>query len=112
MAQVFSAQTSLSADGVNVILLSANDAAVAYNPVEPLTGLLTTYVLPDGTIILIDDAYINSSMLVLQAPLEAKQFTLITILSGGNFEVTPLSATVGLQVWTPRDRRMHWLGYY
>lgn len=111
MAQTFLSQTSLSSDGINVIVLSANDAAVAYNPQSPLTGTLTSYVF-NGTVVLIDDVYIGSTMAVLKVPEENKQFSLVTLLSAGNYSVTPLSALAGVQIWTPRDRIMRLLGYY
>lgn len=107
MAETFLSQTSLSADGINVINLSGTDAAIAYNPVSPLNGVLVTLTTPGGSTVFIDTAYVGSNLLVLSTPLDAGGFTAFTLLSGGGINLLGPD----FFVWTDRQRRLRWLGY-
>lgn len=103
--------TQLSALGVNVISLSTNDKGIAFNPVTPLTGLLTNVTL-QGSLFRIDRAYHNSTMALIKVPLNNIS-TYTVYIHNSSLSVAPASAiSVGETDVIDQDGRRKWVYGY
>ena len=96
--------TSLSANGVNVISLSTNDVGICFNKKTPTGNLINTNVY--GSIFRIDRVYHLETFSVITLGGLSNTFT---FLSSTN--VVPASAISSQIVSTPNSRRKHYLGY-
>ena len=97
--------TSLSADGVNIISLSANDVGIAYNAKDTLVGTLVTANI-QGSVIKIDRAYNATDMALVKTDGSHTSFQFLS--------ATPTQTgftEVDLDVTTPNTRRLWVYGY-
>jgi len=101
--------TTLSADGVNIISLSAPADGIVYNPVTTLNSKLSSVSI-NGCSFVIDTAYHNSVMALADVP--TKTYTVFTYNSAYN--TIPLSAVAYAatrEVSSKTQRRLRLLGY-
>lgn len=97
--------TTLSASGVNIQILNANQIGLAFTPLT--TSGVTVAVDLSGCRYVIDRAYHGSVM----AAVFPTSYTTFTFNSA--FAVLPLSSVIGedLNISTPNQRRLRLLGY-
>lgn len=95
----------LSANGVNIISLSAVCSGIAYNAVTSTTGSLISTTV-EGNVFSIDTAYTGSQMALLNA---GRQYTIFQFLSSSTVGVA--LSTNYTDVSTANRRRKRMLGY-
>lgn len=103
--------TQLSAFGVNVISLSTGDKGIAFNPVTPLVGSLTTATI-QGSVFTIDTAYQGQTLALIKVPVNnVSAYT--TFIHNSSLNVAPVSAyNAGQTDVIDGDGRRKWvLGY-
>ena len=100
---------SLSANGVNVISLSAPVDAIVFNPVSTLNSRLSSCTI-NGCVLAIDTAYSGSVMALADVP--SRTYTVFTYNSA--YATVPLSAVAyasTIDISTSDQRRLRLLGY-
>lgn len=100
---------SLSANGVNIISLSAPVDAIVFNPVSTLNSVLSSCTI-NGCVLSIDTAYSGSAIALADIP--SRTYTVFTYNSA--YTTVPLSAVVYAstkEVSTRTQRRLRLLGY-
>jgi hypothetical protein len=100
---------SLSANGVNIISLSAPVDAIVYNQVSTLNSVLSSCTI-NGCVLSIDTAYSGSAIALADIP--SRTYTVFTYNSA--YTTVPLSAVAYAstkEVSTLTQRRLRLLGY-
>jgi len=100
---------SLSANGVNIISLSAPVDAIVYNQVSTLNSVLSSCTI-NGCVLSIDTAYSGSAIALADIP--SRTYTVFTYNSA--YTTVPLSAVAYAstkEVSTRTQRRLRLLGY-
>lgn len=101
--------TTLSADGINTISLSAPVDGIVYNPVSTLNSQLSSLTV-NGCVFSIDTAYSGSVMALVDVP--TRTYTVFTYNSA--YSTVPLSAVAyasTTDISTKNQRRLRLLGY-
>lgn len=111
-----SSLTSLSADGVNILTLSANDVGIAYNAEATLTTTLGV-VNVQGSTFSIDTSYDGETLGLVKSD---GSYTTFAFASAWSTALQPLSTavqptstftTANVNVSTPNTRRLYLYGY-